>query len=298
MITTIFCSVNSTAPGMHWWLANDVRFGPQAYFIGDNTGNDMHIGSLVLEDRDGVHVPVDVYEKHQQTHQNMELLTAQDGYIDFLEPFRSYEDQYEHVVWSNYFGTFQESHWKIKSDRSIIIDSTMQDYIFNYVSVYAFIPLDEEKIERDSRIWYEDHTVLNNQLVNDWKTIWYEKYHNRCLEEFKKGNLKYMWQLNFAHWDLNNALMEGETTFDLDFSESRLFEKFDDYEEIEFNQQVIETNREHSLIVPTDWHNNAKEILDYIGVSDSLLLDDGLAEYKAKYEANRTKFEKLFGKYL
>jgi len=293
---TVFCSVNSTAPGLHWWLCNDDRFGPQAYFLPSYQPQGKHIGAIVLEDRDGVHVDKDIYERHQKTHQNMELLDAEDGVIHFTQPFENCFT-YDNVVWSNYFGTFKCPDWKIKSDHSIIIDSTMEDFIFNYVSVYAFSPLSVDEIERDSRIWYEDHTVLDNQVMNDWKKIWYENYHDQCLQEFENGNLQYMWQLNFAHWDLAIGLMEGNTDFKLDFSESRLFEKFDNYEEIEFNKNVIKNNPD-SLVVPTDWHNNPQQILDFIGVSDSEQLQESLKIYSHKYNTNREMFNKLFGQYL
>ena len=226
----------------------------------------------------------------------MELLDAEDGVIHFTKPFENAFD-YENIVWSNYFGTFKSSDWKIKSDHGIIIDSTMEDFIFNYVSVYAFIPLSEDKINRDSRIWYEDHTMLDNEIVTEWKARWYSDYHDACLEEYNDGTLKYMWQLNFAHWDLANSILEGNGKIELDFSESRLFEKFDDEEEIDFNKNIIKHNPD-SLIVPTDWHNNPKEILDFIGVSDSEVLQQSLELYKNKYNTNREKFNQLFGQYL
>ena len=294
---TIYCSVNSTAPCLHWWLCNDKRFGPQAYYIPDQQPNGKHIGSLVLEDRDDIHVPIDVYHQHQKTHQNMENLRPNGTFIDFTQPFEKYNDKYKHVVWSNYFGSIYQSSWKIQSDYSIIIDSTIEDFIFNYVSVYAFIPLDVAKSERDSRIWYEDHTILDNEFVNEWKTLWYEKYHPQVLQQFEDGKLKYMWQLNYAHWDLHHAIIDGKDKIDLDFSEHRLFDKFKDDEEIIFNKDVIKTNTD-SLIINTDWHNNTSQILEYIGESSSPELEESLKVYSNKYEANRKLFYDLFGKHL
>ena len=45
------------------------------------------------------------------------------------------------------------------------------------------------------------------------------------LQKWKDGDLKYMWQLNFAHNDLRTALENGKDDIEfIDADDSRLFE--------------------------------------------------------------------------
>ena len=295
----VYSCVNSVAPYIHWWLATDARFGPQAYSLWNPVDDTDHkcIGPVATEDRGGNRYQERVYDAHQRTHQNMENFDAVDGVIDFLAPFKQFESEYDHVVWSNYFGSVKHSDQRIAADKLIIVKSTLEDLIFNYVSSYAFVVLSEESIEEHSRVWYEDHTIVEDEYVSSWKEIWYRDYQEQCLQDYRDGKLKYMWQLNFAHWDLWDAIMDGKDSFKLSYDDERLFSKFT-AEDLDFQNDLIERNKHNCLVVDIDWYKNPRQILDYLGVENSQQLTDSLKYYKDKYESNRKKFNDLFGHLL
>jgi hypothetical protein len=152
-----------------------------------------------------------------------------------------------------------------------------------YITQYAFNKLDLNDIEYHSQVWWEDHMLLNETDIGKWKEIWYRDYHNQCIQDFKDGKLQYMWQLNFAHWDLEKALrVYNRESFELDYSWNRLVKEKHDPEDITAQNRCIQNLKGDHLVVDINWFENTDVILDYIGVSNSDILIQSAALYKQR----------------
>lgn len=295
-----FCSFDSNIIGLHWCLANDNRFGPQCYHLDEKTyGN--NIGCVVREDRDGDYIPVDVYQDLQRTHQNMENMDKDNNHVlHFLDPWKKYAQQYEHVVWSNFFGMPKEN-CIFPTEKTILLNATLDDFIFDYVSKVAFIPMTMAKLEHDSRVWYEDHVVMDNKDIGDWKRLWYAEYQPKCQQLVEQGKLQYMWQLNFLHWEVNSLVNNGIASVNWDLGSERLFDNLLSKPDADDNKEFIKFYQKHNtnnLVVENDWYNNHTDILNYLEVEDSKQLTDAFNVFKHKYEVKRNKFTDLFGQYI
>jgi hypothetical protein len=226
---SIYQTVNAHAPAIHWWLAQDPRFGPQLY-EGYNPKPDTASNRIVEELRFSKHFQPDnldqaVYNVHQESLRQLENKSANDmNQVDCTSDYFEYtKDLYEYPVWSNYFGCTQAPLGIPMSDKLIIAKSTVEESAMFYITQYAFNKLDLNDIEDHSKVWWEDHMLLDGNDIGKWKELWYRDYHNQCIQDFKDGKLQYMWQLNFAHWDLEKALrVYNRESFELDYSWNRL----------------------------------------------------------------------------
>jgi hypothetical protein len=94
--------------------------------------------------------------------------------------------------------------------------------MFFYISQYAFAWIETpDDIIEQTESWIQEHTSIEN-----WKEAWYKKHHNAMMQKWKDGDLKYMWQLNFAHNDLRTALENGDDNIEFINADDheRLFE--------------------------------------------------------------------------
>ena len=125
--------------------------------------------------------------------------------------------------------------------------------------------------------------LLDGNDIGKWKEIWYRDYQDQCIQDFKDGKLQYMWQLNFAHWDLDKALrVHNRESFELDYSWNRLVKEKHDAEEIITQNYCIQNLKVDHLVVDINWFENTDVILDYIGVSNSDILIKSAAMYKQR----------------
>jgi hypothetical protein len=295
----IYQTVNAHAPAIHWWLTQDPRFGPQLYEGLDPVCNGERIGSIVQEIRDD-EIDASLYNIHQESLREMENKKAINGIVDCTSSYFSSINNYEYPVWSNYFGCTQYPNSVPLGDKLLFAKSTIKDDAMFYITQYAFNDMSEEDIYDHSQIWWEDHKLLAGEVLDNWKEIWYRDYHNQCIEDFHNGKLKYMWQLNFAHWDLHNMLVNDKTSFALDYSFERLFiekHKTDDFNaEQNSIKSMIENNVDH-LLVDVEWFNKTNIILDYLEISNSKELDEAALLYKERYYIVRKAYKELFNKY-
>ena len=114
------------------------------------------------------------------------------------------------------------------------------------------------------------------------------------------GKLQYMWQLNFAHWDLYHQLLHDEPAFKLDYSFHRLFKEKHDPSDIESQNQSltnIQKNNIDHLVVDVKWFNNTDVILDYLGISNSTELDNAAQVYSERYKQVVEAYDILYNKY-
>ena len=99
--------------------------------------------------------------------------------------------------------------------------------------------------------------------------MWNEKYSEKFKQAFTDGKLKYMWQLNFAHHDLADALSKGNNDIELIDADdhTRLFEtkrqQLEDSIETIFTYANPETSH---MIVGDDWFDQTLEILEYLEI--------------------------------
>mgnify|MGYP006104170687 FL=1 len=286
---SVYQTVNAHAPAIHWWLATDSRFGPQLY-QGYNPKPDTASNRIVEELRFSKHFHPDnldeaLYNVHQESLRQMENGSTNDmNQVDCTSDyFEHTKDLYEYPVWSNYFGCTQDPLGIPMSDKLIIAKSTVEESAMFYITQYAFNKLDLTDIENHSKIWWKDHMLLNETDIGKWKELWYRDYHNQCIQDFKDGKLQYMWQLNFAHWDLEKALrVYNRESFELDYSWNRLVKEKHDPEDITAQNRCIQNLKGDHLVVDINWFENTDVILDYIGVSNSDILIQSAALYKQR----------------
>jgi hypothetical protein len=142
---------------------------------------------------------------------------------------------------------------------------------------------------------------MGGDTIGKWKELWYRDYHDQCIADLESGKLQYMWQLNFAHWDLFDALLDnGNGKFDLDYSFHRLFEEKhnpDDFHGQNESLGFIKENNIDHLVVDVEWFKNTDVILDYLGVSNSQVLTDTAKLYGERYKTVVEAYDILYNKY-
>jgi hypothetical protein len=310
MNIAIYQTVNAHAPAIHWWLAQDKRFGPQLYQGMAPICNGEQIGSIVQEIRNE-DIDADAYDIHQESLREMENKEAINGIVDctsrYFNAMKGHwgndEDPivgYQYPVWSNYFGCTRYPNSVPLGDKLLFAKSTINDDAMFYITQYAFIKLTIDEINDHSKIWWEDHKLMAGKVLDDWKETWYRDYHDQCIADFHNGKLQYMWQLNFAHWDLHNMLAENKSKFTLDYSIERLFKEKHKTDDFNAEQNAIKSmtdNNVDHLLVDIEWFNNTDVILDYLGIKNSKALDDAALLYKERYKIVCKSYEELSNKY-
>tara|TARA_B110001454_G_scaffold199420_1_gene204194 strand:+ start:372 stop:1379 length:1008 start_codon:yes stop_codon:yes gene_type:complete len=329
----IYQTVNAHAPAIHWWLAHDKRFGPQLYHGKNPIHNGDNIGSIVDEIRrnpESVNNPEagefdhimdsNLYNIHQESLREMENKEEENGRVDCTSAYfdankglwGNGEDPivgYEYPIWSNYFGA-TKNRVAPACDKLIFAKSTTEQSAMFYITQYAYNRISEKEINEHSLIWWEDHMLMGGNDIGRWKEVWYKDYHNQCIADFHSGKLQYMWQLNFAHWDLLYALIEGsdsrrggyaEGKFTLDYSHERLFKEKHDPCDIDDGQQpTIDTMRKNNvdhLLIDSEWFNHQVDIFDYLGVKNSDILIETASLYSKRYYDVVEAYEELRNKY-
>ena len=315
----IYQTVNAHAPAIHWWLAHDKRFGPQLYYGQEPVHNGDDVGSIVQEIRrnpdgggfDHIMDPT-LYDIHQESLREMENKDEENGRIDCTSAYfdankglwGNDEDPivgYEYPVWSNYFGCTKETIYVPACDKLIFAKSTTEQSAMFYITQYAFSKMPTHMIDHHTKIWWEDHMLMGGKEIGKWKTIWYKDYHSQCKEDAENGKLQYMWQLNFAHWDLFDSLKNSsDGKFDLDYSFYRLFEEKHNSDDIEAQDVSIrgmaENNVDH-LLIDAEWFKHQVDIFDYLGVKNSDVLIETASLYGKRYNEVVTAYEDIRNKY-
>jgi hypothetical protein len=311
MNIAIYQTVNAHAPAIHWWLAQDKRFGPQLYERLDPVCNGDQIGSIVQEIRGADVTDHKIYDAHQESLRELENKKDVNGIVDctsaYFDANKGFwgngEDPivgYEYPVWSNYFGCTKNTQAVPLCDKLLFAQSTVEQSAMFYITQYAFNKITINDIDDHSKIWWEDHMLMGGEVIGNWKEIWYKDYHNKCIDDFHNNKLQYMWQLNFAHWDLFNSLENSDGKFDLDYSPKRLFEEKHNTDDIEAQDVSIKSMKENNvdhLLVDIEWFNNTDVILDYLSIKNSKALDDAALLYKERYKVVCKAYEELSNKY-
>ena len=300
---------------IHWRLGNEAGYGPQLYEI-----NDMHtrcngysIGGIVNEQRNdnpnepGI-IDYNVYKMHQRSLHNLTHYVPADPNYPIIDPLAEYFTlPYKNILWSNYYADLADSEAIIKADKTILLNVSAEQALFKYI-IRAFNELDHHIIDVDSDIWWKDHKTLDNAVTDNWKELWYNKFHDDMHRQFDTGKLKYMWQLNLLHWDLNDVV-EGRKNINdiglIDWQDpERLFaDKRQEMNEMVYSMNItIDSYKRHNIdhIVIDDpyWISNIAEITDYIQMPASGNLLNKRRQYDIKYSDKKRIYELLFQKYI
>ena len=302
----IFQTVNAHAPAIHWWLAHDPRFGPQLYEGTSPRPNKLAIGNIVQElrnDEQTQEINEELYDVHQESLREMENKreSLENGIlrIDCTSEYFKFNKDFKYPVWSNYFGNCYSPEYAPLVDKLIFTHATTEQSAMFYITQYAFNTLSIVELTNHCKIWWEDHMLMGGDTIGKWKELWYRDYHDQCIADLESGKLQYMWQLNFAHWDLFNALNEN-SKFDLDYSFYRLFEEKhnpDDFHGQNDTLGYIKENNIDHLVVDVEWFKNTDVILDYLGVSNSQVLTDTAKLYGERYKTVVEAYDILYNKY-
>ena len=292
MITVIYGTKNGTQNSIAWWLCNEDGIGPQVYkakfYEHEWTGKPDSFSGLI---NDAYRHP-----EHTECHRLMENV---DG--DIIEPMRKLELDYDMLVWSNYFGCLKHPFRKIDCDKLIICEQSNYEDAFHYCISHAFKGLDHQEIDDDSELWWTDHKLVYGEITDNWKELWYGKYHDEMHDALDSGKLKYMWQLNFMHWDLAHCL-EHNKTVDVKLTEHDdvkrlLAEKICDPDE-NTQTDILMWHNKDALIIkdPTWWDVRPDIILDYLEIDNSDKLRSSLSDYIEAYKVRKEWFDELVSK--
>tara|TARA_R110002074_G_scaffold16152_1_gene54297 strand:+ start:889 stop:1821 length:933 start_codon:yes stop_codon:yes gene_type:complete len=299
----IYQTVNAHAPAIHWWLAHDSRFGPQLYKGHMPRSSELFIGSIVDELRNvnDINIDEELYDSHQESLRMMENKKETIDQIDCLSEYFKFNKDFKYPVWSNYFGSCYSPHYAPLADKLIFAQSTTEQSAMFYITQYAFDIMNIDNVHDHSKIWWEDHVLMGGKDIGKWKEIWYNNYHDQCVADFHSGKLQYMWQLNFAHWDLYESLCDGgDGKFELDYSFYRLFKDKHDPEDIKTQNKVLLNIKEKDidhLVVDIEWFKNTDVILDYLGISNSDILKHTAQVYSERYKKVAEAYNILYNKY-
>jgi len=310
----IYQNNTGSAPAINWWLSQELNIGPELYAFNDGycRPRGHHVGGVVIEDSQSP-----FHEKHRES---INLLEAQDkesnqetqhlvvngklikpeikqqGTIDVTRPFIKDKSKFDYFVWSNYGGNLLNPETIIKADKTLLVDNSVEEQLFFYISQYAFAWIETpDDIVEQTESWIKEHPSVEN-----WKELWYKKHHDNILAKWKDGDLKYMWQLNFAHNDLRTALENGKE--DIEFIDAddhqRLF-KVKNQEE-DFTETLFSyTNKEvDHIIVGDDWFTKTEDIMAYLGIVNSFRLKKFLIDYIKVYKQKKQLYTETFSKYL
>jgi len=302
MLTVVYGTYGGTQDSIAWWLCNSMtqNIGPQVYeFVPDLyyralpplrhrqwSGKANNDSALVL---DAVR-----HKEHTECHRLMENIRG-----DIIAPMRPLEKDYDMLVWSNYFGDLLYPDQKIECDKLIICNQDTYEDAFHYMVSHAFRVLTKEFIDKHSEIWWTDYKSVDSKVTNNWKKVWYDTYHQKMHDEFDKGNLLYMWQLNYMHWDVN-SLINGEdikpTLEPADNLKRLLFERLLDNKQPTRLDQTLWSNPGSLYVCDPNWFNSANKILEFLKVERCNKLDETLDRYKYEYKIRRDWFDSLVRK--
>lgn len=298
MKVAIYQNDNGSAPAIHWWLSQELNIGPKLYEFDNGfcrpDGN--HVGAVVIEDTSSQY-----HEEHLKSLAALSSPANAHGIVDVFSLFKNI-NEFDTLLWSNYFENLHNIETVISADKTILVDNSPEEVLFFYITQYAFSKMTNNRsVDHHSEIWWNDHRA--GLKDNDWNEIWYKEFHNKCKEAYDDGSLQYMWQLNFMHSDLKDYL-DGKKDFneikiyDVNDVERLFAEKKQAFESINDTIFHYANNEVDHLVVGDNWFEDPKTITDYIDSVPSFRLKKFLAQYKMKYQQKKDLYTEKFAKYI
>ena len=292
MFTVVYGTRNGTQDSIAWWICNEDGVGPQIYkapFYNHPWKGFPNSNSGLVQDSYR-------HPEHTECHRLMENIRG-----DILAPMRQHEENYDMLVWSNYFGCLKYHDQEIVCDKLIICEESSYEDAFHYCLTHAFKGLDHDEIDEDSELWWTDHKLVNGEVTDSWKEVWYKDYHDAMHDALDNDKLKYMWQLNYMHWDLHQEVIHNRTGVvklnDHDDYTRLLAEKLHANEPTKTDW--VKYHNPDSLLIndPTWWdQGNPHIILDYLELRKSEVLMESLDDYIEAYKIRREWFDELVSK--
>ena len=114
-------------------------------------------------------------------------------------------------------------------------------------------------------------------------------------DAFDNGKLKYMWQLNFLHWDLHHYL-KGESQVEPKLNEAEDYSVIIKSKVFTKNQnRALETFRYNPgalLVRDPFWFDQVEDIVNFLEL-DVDIYDENFMAYKNAYEVRRDWFDEM-----
>lgn len=329
MITAIYGNSLTTQDSIAWWLCNDSNRGPQMFTPGWSKDTQAYdywhemLGPIVEEKRwdedlaEHYEFDADTYDTlndqhklainfklHINTLRHMSNDRSVKGRMSFLSAYKNLEPFYDMVVWSNYFGTMRDNRSYIgDADKVIIVKQDNLDSTFHYMINHAFKTISRHRIDQDSELWWTDHVYVEGVDTTKWKDVWYDLYHQKCIDAYYAGDLQYMWQLNFMHWDLHNVLDVGDDHTQITMCAhddyDRLFaSRMEDTLIADINKTIgmqKRNDRDNILVVNShDWFDSPETITEFLGIECTQQMQTDLQTYKTFRNNKYNWFTKTF----
>ena len=282
MLSIIYGHDLGTPESIAWLLCEENNIGPQIFQFDVNVNNDN--GRLFNKTISDIRVNNKYFDDHNLCMQRMENLTNgptgkngpsqlafENESVDFISHYRKYEQEFDHVVWANYYGLHHIYSRIEGADKVVFCSTNFLESFTHYITGYAFGTNNHKDIDLASEIWYKDHHLLDGKDTTQWKEYWYKLYHKKMHDAHDSGELKYMWQLNLMHWDLCNAITLGKgdpeniklnAHDDLDrLWDDRIADVMTDTVDEQFN-----TSNSDIIDKSENWLDDLDEILDYLQI--------------------------------
>lgn len=292
MITVIYGTKNGTQNSIAWWLCNAEGVGPQIY----NATFQEHTWHGSANKNSGLINDAYRHPEHTECHRLMENIRG-----DIIAPMRKLESDFKMLVWSNYFGCLEYPDQKIDCDKLIICEQSNYEDAFHYCMSHAFKTLDHNEIDSDSELWWTDHKQVNGEITDNWKELWYGKYHQAMHDAFDNNELKYMWQLNFMHWDLAHCL-EHNKPIDIELTEHDnikrlLVDKICNPNDNTSTDILLWHNKDALIVKDPTWFEvRPNMILEYLELENCVKLKTALNDYIDAYRVRKDWFDELVAK--
>ena len=150
------------------------------------------------------------------------------------------------------------------------------------------------KVKYGTKIHY-----LDGNDTTLWRDYWYRLYLIICIKRMIQGELKYMWQLNFMHWDLCNALLDSKGDPEkLNLIHDNLDRIWDEriaqYSDDEILKQYNFANTDKLLIQSEDWLDDIDEVLNYLTIDKTENMQYNINKYKDLINHKRDWVQKTF----
>jgi hypothetical protein len=282
-----------SASGIHWWLSQEINVGPEVYSFTDGYLRPAHnhIGGIVIED--GMHPHHNLYNSTFT-----ELDKTENTLIDPFAKMEEMTKDFDTILWSNYSGNLANPDNIIKADKTILVDNSIDEQLFFYITNYAFAWIETvDDVHEQTKAWAEEHSSIEG-----WSEEWYGKYHDDFVKAWEDKKLKYMWQLNFAHHDLADNLNKYNNKVvmsDPEDHERLITQKREELTNAKSDETLFSyaNNEVSHLVVGDEWFNEPAVITDYLDIMSSFRLKKFLLDYVKMYKRKRglynTKFTKL-----
>lgn len=203
---------------------------------------------------------------HLDTLQNMDNETLDaDGNITFLDGyFEQWEHRFDHVLWSNWWGSISHKYPKfVHHDKLILCQTSKLDAAMHYSVQSILKPITSIKdIDNSTEFWRMDHVEVDNANIGDWLDKWNKHWDARVKQAFLDGELKYFYQLNRLHWAVFKKPLEEVEMYTIDDARQCVIDMYNEFDEIHM-QRVAEVNPD-ALVVDRHWMYNLQQLEDFL----------------------------------